>query len=333
MSVIAKRHPGEPLAHELPVRPREELIGPGSALYRIFGDFTSFVYASMPASTVGVLHPKGAQGLGEHDHWFGTDPAQLGIEDALRRVWETLELVAGVIYGGDEREYIAHAIRELHRPVRGTMPDGSRYHAWNADVWNYVWATTLKAVIDSYERMRGFRSRKELDDTYEGFREVGRMFGVRGLPDTWEELDEYCHDLYTNVVQDGRGARFWLAQLTAYGILKPRTARWIPRPVWRLVTLPVRRIFKLSLIITLPEEVDRRFGLRRTAFDRLELALHTAFWRLVPRRVTEGFAPTYFALRRRFGEPVWRRRWSPEVLAERHARDRAQRAGRAKAVA
>lgn len=303
----------------------DELLAPGTPLYQTMADVTTVMYAGwMPVLLIPVLQPKAAQGVREHSRMFGAAKAQPGIEDGVGRVRDTLELVGGIVFAKQDGAEAAHALHELHRKVRGTMPDGTRYHAWNQDSWTWVWASVVKALMDSYEQFRGYGSEAEREQAYLGLVEVGRRFGVRWLPDSFDAFSAYWQEMVDTTLVATPEAAFLLEQLSSK-IMKPRSAPWIPTPAWTLLTLPIRRVLRVGTLVCLPAELDDALGVHRTWFDRLELRLHTAFWRLVPRRLSATFTPAYFAIAPRIVTPVWRGRYSRRRLAEQ--RDRLRAAG------
>ena len=182
-----------------------------------------------------------------------------------------------------------------------------------------MWASVLKALMDTYEQFRGYRSDAEREQAYLGLVEVGRRFGVRWLPDSLDAFDVYWREMVRTTLVATPEAIFLLDQLSGK-VMKPRCAPWIPTTVWRLLTLPVRRVLRVGTLVCLPVELDEALGVRRTWVDRLELRVHTAFWRRVPRRMSSKFVPAYFAVAPRVITPVWRGRYSRQRLAEERER-------------
>src|SRR4051794_41832280 len=73
-----------------------------------------------PALLLQVAHPTVGAGVAEHSD-FQRDP--------WGRLFRTLDFVNMIIYGGPEGAMqTGRAIREMHKRIKGTKPDGSRYH-------------------------------------------------------------------------------------------------------------------------------------------------------------------------------------------------------------
>jgi len=294
-----------------------ELIAKGSALYAMLGDAVSLIYA-YPTTVVSAMHRVGGFGVGQHDRVFDGRIEPVGFEHEIGRFRDTQELVMGAVFGGSKSADIAFAVRELHRGVHGTTPDGDRYHAWNPRMWRWFWLGIVSAWMNLYEAFRGYPSEAFREDVYGGFVELGRQIGVRDMPLSYREFVAFWpteRDLFGAGTPE---ARFLADQLTR-NILKPTKGQWIPTWAWILVTLPLRRTFRIALIAGFTPEQNEQIGVRKNRLDDLELRLHKAFWRMVPVLVSRRFVPAYLFLRERFGSPSWHRHYSRAALdARRH---------------
>lgn len=282
------------------------------------------VYANVPALILPTLHPKIAHVLSEKDRALNGSEELGTLQDAARRLISTYEMVMGIVFAGPEGGDVAHGLHELHRPIAGTMPDGSGYHAWNQDVWNWTWGSILKGGLDIGEQFRLFRDGDELEQAYRGLHEIGRRFGVRSLPDTYGEFLDYWEAMVDDTLHVNPQVRFIVDH--ALHPPRPRGLGRLPMPVWRLVSLPITRAVRVGVLAGVPEKFHTQMNLRVTAFDRLERRMHGAFWRILPRSVAGRFGPAYFALRRRHGTPGWRTVYSRKQLtANRPAADETRR--------
>lgn len=295
------------------------LLAKGSALYQVLGDAVSLIYA-YPTEVLPAMHRIGGFGVGQHDRVFNGTIDPIGFEHEFDRFLTTQELVMGVVFGGDERADIAYAVRELHRDIHGTMPDGEKYHAWNPRLWRWFWLGSVSAWMRIYEMFRGFPSAQFREDTYLGFVELGGQFGVRDMPATYDEFIDFWpgeRELYLAATPE---AHFLAEQLTS-AMYKPTFARWLPTWVWFLLTFPLRRVFRISLLVGFVPTQNALIGIHSNRFDEWELALHRLFWRAFPVALSSRFVPVYFYLRRRLGQPSWRRHYSREQLDRGRRRD------------
>jgi uncharacterized protein (DUF2236 family) len=275
------------------------------------------IYADVTAALMPVMLPKAAHAVRENDRALNGTVGIRWLEDGARRLINQYEMVLGIAFAGAERDEVAHGLNELHRPVAGTMPDGSKYHAWNSDVWAWTWGSILKSGIDIWSELRGFRSPDEQEAAYQAWLEIGRRFGVRTLPSAYPEFEAYWNDMVDTQLAVGSEAQFIVDN--ALHLAKPRRAQWLPTPLWRLLSLPVTRTLRVGILIAVPERFHRELGLRVTRLDLLERRVHGLVMRAIPLQLAGRFAPTYFWLRGRYGTPAYRAVYSRAALAERRA--------------
>ncbi len=271
------------------------------------------MYANVPALILPTLHPKIAHVLSEKDRTLNGSEGLPTLQAASRRLISTYEMVLGIVFAGPEADDVAHGLHELHRPIAGTMPDGTPYHAWNKDVWNWTWGSILKGGLDIADEFTLFRNADEREQGYRALNEIGRRYGVRSLPETYAQFCEYWQPIVDSELEVGPGVRFIVDN--ALNPPKPRGWNRIPMWVWRFASLPLTRTLRVGVLAGVPEKFHAEMGLRTTVLDRVERRIHGALWRLVPLRVAGQFAPAYFAMRRRFGQPGWRTHYSRAQLA------------------
>lgn len=288
---------------------------PGSALHTMLSD-GSAVYAVLPAFVYVVLSEAGAKGVDDHDRVAKLDNRDtVTMEDMLVRLIDSLDLVVGLAFADDtERAAIGHAIQELHRHIEGTLEDGTRYHAWNKDLWSWTWAGILKPVMDSYEQLRGPLSPAFLQDGYIGWLQLGDLIGVRGLPSTYPEFLSYWDQQWKSLALDTGAGRFIMSQ--AYQPLLPGFAPWLPQPVWTAMTWPVLNLLRTSTFLVMDPEVQTLIGMKPTRAQRLGIQVHRRFWQVVPAPITKHWSGTYLKMRLRYGNTSWHRHYSAESLAD-----------------
>lgn len=288
----------------------------GSAAHTVLSDGTAF-YAMLPILIYVVLSEGGSKGVDDHDPVAGVavrDNVRFGT--AVNRLVDTMDLVAGLLFADDEeRELIAKTIGELHRFVEGTLDDGTRYHAWNKELWAWTWAGILKPVIDAYEILHGPQSQEFLDDAYIGTLQLGDLIGVRGLPDTYGEFLEYWEKQWIPKALDTGTGRF-IANLPV-NLPRPATAPWIPQAVWNTIYWPVRNVLLTSSFIVMEPRLRHLIDIEPTTADRVSVGVHRLIWRAVPRALTGELFGTYLTLRLRYGNTSWKRHYSPAALADR----------------
>ncbi|NLG47679.1 oxygenase MpaB family protein [Gordonia sp. (in: high G+C Gram-positive bacteria)] len=292
---------------------RDDPLAPGTFGRWIAGHPLVLLYANVPALIMPTLHPKIAYVLSEKDRALNGNERLTDLQTMSRRLISTYEMVMGIVFAGPEADEVAHGLYELHRPIAGTMPDGTAYHAWNKDVWNWTWGSILKGGLDIADEFGILRSDDEREQAYRALVEIGRRYGVLGLPETCQEFVEYWQPIVDDTLAVGPEVRFIVDHALAPA--KPRGWDLVPMPVWRALSLPAVRTLRVGVLAGVPEQFHAELNLRVTSIDRLERRLHGAFWRTVPRSVSGRFGPVYFGLRRRFGSPGWQTVYSRTRLA------------------
>lgn len=304
-----------------------DLTSPGSPLYQVLSDGAMF-YTALPALVFVVTSAAGGKGVDDHDRVAGIHArGDVRFGDVMGRLIDTADLVVGQVFAGDERPLVAHAVHELHRHVEGKLHDGSRYHAWNKDLWAWTWAGILKPIMDTYEELRGFESDAFRQDVYTGFLQLGAGFRVRGLPPLYADFETYWRQTWLTAMQDRTQAARFIVQL-AKSPPKPRSAAWVPQPAWQAATWPLRHLLWTGMLLVTPPEMERMLGIERTRGDHASLAVHRALWRRLPRALSGRVTERLFQLRFRYGSPPWRRHYSPESLEKYRLAAKAAKAAR-----
>ena len=292
---------------------RPDLLAPGSPAHRLLAEPLFYVYG-LPGFMVPLLHPATAAATMQMDRVF-TDPSADLVSFALR-LRDTVEMIAGVALA-DESDHVAFAMRELHRGVSGNDTRGESYHAWTRDIWTWNWAAIVSAFMNGYAAFRGWPSDEFRDEAYLGMVEVGRRFGVLGMPESYDEFAATWPAQRDRIADpDNATIQFLHGFIRASGLPKPRGLRWLPLPLWALASLPIRHVLRVSLVAGLTDDERAMIGFRPRPTDALAAQVHRTFWRLVlPRPLAYRAGILWIQAHQRFGKPVWRTRFSAAALA------------------
>lgn len=295
--------------------PQTDLTGSGSPLYQVLSD-GAMLYVALPVLVFVVTSAGGGKGVDDHDRVARIDArgdARFG--DMMGRLFDTADMVVGQVFAGDERPVVAQAIHELHRHIEGKLHDGSRYHAWNKDLWSWTWAGIVKPIMDTYDELRGFESEAFREDVYAGFLQLGAGFYVQGLPQRYAEFETYWRQSWLTEMQDQTQAARFILQM-AMTPPKPKSAPWLPQSAWQALNWPLRHLLWTGMLLVTPPEMEQVLGIERTRSDHTSLAVHRALWRRLPRTLGGRLTERIFQLRFRYGSPPWRRHYSPESLEQ-----------------
>ena len=142
---------------------------------RIFG-------AAGYALLLQVGHPTIAAGVRDHSNY---------VADPWGRFFGTADFVNLLVYGSPEQTANATGrLREMHRRIRGTDLDGSRYSALEPSAYAWVHATLAEAIVRGHHVFGTEFSVAEKQQFWDEWLRLGSMLGVRegDLPDTLGRL-------------------------------------------------------------------------------------------------------------------------------------------------
>lgn len=180
---ILQREAGPRIDYDAPLGD-EGLFGPASVTWRIHADFPGMMAGGVAALMLQTLHPLALAGVWDHSA-FRTD--------ILGRLRRTTAFVAGTTYAPTaEAERLIAMVRNIHRKVHGTAPDGRRYSAMTPALLTWVHCTEMASFIAGYEFYRGVVLPPAVKDRY--FQEtavIARALGARKVPTSVKAMDAY----------------------------------------------------------------------------------------------------------------------------------------------
>lgn len=223
-------------------------LSPDSLIWEFVGDWRVAFFGFQRIAGIETSIEQIGQGLYEHSRVW-TDVAGRGRRTAYNMMQ--------VIYS-DSQDHWGGQIRDFHKPVKGTMPDGSRYHALNPELWYWIHATFVDLIIYGTDTFIRRLSHEEKAQIFEESKGWYRLYGIsdRAQPDTYEEFLEYWDDMVaravpTQTVMHGTG-------YIRRGLPRPRR---IPRVVWNVVSAPLNAYTQTMLVGTLPPHLREVCGL------------------------------------------------------------------------
>ena len=247
-----------PAAEELP----ELVPGPNSLTWRILGDARGLSSAGF-ALLLQVAHPTVGAGVTEHSD-FKADP--------WGRLWRTLDYVALSVYAGPQRAgATGRTIHDMHQRIKGTKPDGQRYHALEPEAYAWVHATLAIAGVEGTRRFVKPLRPDQKQAFWREWRPLGRTLGIRDrdLPTTWPGVIAY----YERMVAER------LERTTAFDDVLATLGGPVPAPpfiapvAWRLIQPLALRGTRQAGVWMLPPALRERFGVSWTPAEELEMQL------------------------------------------------------------
>ncbi|WP_298344371.1 oxygenase MpaB family protein [Ferrimicrobium sp.] len=122
----------------------DTLFGPDSAVWQLHSDFSGLV-GGLRALAVQSLEPRALAGVRQFSR-FGDRPDQ--------RLRETIDFIDTITYGDmDEVRSAIAAVRRLHEPVEGVVPDsGAAFSANDPFLLAWVHNAMVESICFAYER-------------------------------------------------------------------------------------------------------------------------------------------------------------------------------------
>jgi uncharacterized protein (DUF2236 family) len=268
----------------------EIILGPDSLVARILDDPRLFA-ASGYALLLQVAHPTVGAGVRDHST-FEKDP--------WGRLLRTVDYLYLIVYAGREAAAVGRRLREVHKEIKGTNPDGSRYHALEPEAYLWVHATLLEGAVRSYLRFVGPLSQDEIDQIYSEYMPLGRLLGIRAdeMPPTWGDFIDYFDDMVEN-----RLVRHETVDRVLRSFDQPDRPPQLPPSLdglWKLLRVPPSHGLRLMSTGLLPPVLREHFGMPWTRVNEAEFrgvaAASRAAGPLIPARL-KHVGPEYLRWR------------------------------------
>lgn len=173
------------------------LFGPGSAAWKVHGDFTAMMIGGITALLLQMLHPAALAGVWDHSNFR---------HDMLGRLRRTAQFIAGTTYGsGEQAERLIARVRAIHGHVRGTLPDGTPYSADDPALLTWVHTAEVSSFLAAYLRYRdpAFPP-AEQDRYYAEVATIAERLGAVDVPRSRAEVARYLRAQAPHLRADAR---------------------------------------------------------------------------------------------------------------------------------
>jgi uncharacterized protein (DUF2236 family) len=278
-----------------PLLPSDEeveqiVLGPDSLVWQRFDDIRMYGGAGY-ALLLQVAHPTVGAGVRDHST-FELDP--------WGRLLRTVDYLMLITYGGREAAAVGRRLREVHKSIKGTNPDGSHYHALEPEAYAWVHATLFEAAIVAHLRFIGPLSNAQIEQLYREYIPLGRLLGVRpgDLPEDWPS---FC-DSFETTVHD-RLERHETVDRVLRALTSPGPPPQLPAAVqrfWGLLRIPPAEALRIATVGLLPPVLRERFGAEWGRVSQTEFramgAASRALGPILPSRL-RNMGPSYLEWR------------------------------------
>lgn len=171
-------------------------LGPDSPTWKFYGDHRTAFFGFQRTAGVENCIEQLAQGVLDHSVVFS---------DTLGRARRTAPLLMHAVYSDDPQAW-GRKVRDFHKPIKGTVSDGSRYHALNPQAGP---ADSVRAAQRTHPAGRGghFAPRMQVVCQLEWNAKKDKRF--QRLAATVQALNPLINRLPLSVVYLPSAARAW----------------------------------------------------------------------------------------------------------------------------
>ncbi len=268
----------------------EVVLRPDSPAHEVTGDIRLYL-ASGYALLMQVSHPTVGAGVRDHSTFA---------EDPWGRLLRTMDYLYLITLSGSESAAVGRRVREMHKQIKGTNPDGSRYHALEPEAYAWVHATLIEATVRGRRKFVAPMTRREIDAFYEAWMPLGRLLGVRpgDLPEDWDGFRDYFATMSHDRLERNE---------TVDKVVRTMAAREAPpvpgmKYLWPVLRLAPARAVRVATVGMLRKELRERFDLPWTRRDTIDMKIlmraSRAATPLLPKRLTKEMGYRHLAWRR-----------------------------------
>ncbi|QBJ98111.1 DUF2236 domain-containing protein [Rhodococcus sp. ABRD24] len=222
-------------------------LGPDSLIWKYYGDVRGLLGFQRLAGTENCIEQLG-KAVEDHSVIFS---------DTLGRARRSGPPIMKTVYSDDPQQW-GRTVRDFHNPIKGTISDGSRYHALNPELFYWAHATFVDQVLyvtDTFIRRLSYEEKARI---FEESKIWFQLYGVsdRSQPQTYEDFLDYWAQMLDRFVPTPT-----ILYATGYirqGVPGPRA---IPRPVWNVLSAPINAFMRTVVVGTLPPQMREVCGL------------------------------------------------------------------------
>ncbi len=228
-------------------RSDKAMLPPTSVAWRVHGDVTTMMVGGMSGLLLEMLHPLALAGVWDHSNFR---------KDMLGRLRRTARFLAQTTYADRAEAEVAIArVNRIHAAVRGTLPDGTPYHADDPRLLSWIHVAGARSFLEGWIRFgEPGMGRADQDRYFAEVADVARALGSDPVPTSRLEADMLIEDFRRELHASDR------SRAVAQIILRP--------PSTTLRTLPVQAVIGQAAIDLLPRWARTMHGLGASALAR-----------------------------------------------------------------
>lgn len=228
-------------------------LGPDSILWQRFGDWRS-AFVALSAGVMQIAQRDISRSLVQQSNVFDNEVARL-----VRSAFPIIRTV----YEGPE---VGAMIRDFHKDIKGTHPDGSRYHSLNPEVYYWAHSTFVAMPYLLAGTLMPDMNHAEREQLFQECRTWYSFYGVAepdGAPQSYDEYVEYMHRMYDQLGPSETIDRSRILNGLTLDPPDPSVPKW----AWKPVAPYLAKLLLWASIGLLPAEVREKLGWEWTAKD------------------------------------------------------------------
>ncbi|WP_288864769.1 oxygenase MpaB family protein [uncultured Corynebacterium sp.] len=232
-------------------------LGPDSILWQRFGDWRS-MFVALSAGVLQIAQRDISRSLVQQSNVFDNEVARL-----VRSAFPIIRTV----YEGPE---VGAMIRDFHKDIKGTHPDGTRYHSLNPEVYYWAHATFTAMPYCLAGNFMPELSRVEREQLFQESRTWYSYYGVaepENAPKTYDEYVKYMDAMYDKLGPSETIDRSRIMNGLTLDPPDPSVPRW----AWKPVAPFASKLLLWVSIGLLPAKVRDNLGLEWTSSDQRKL--------------------------------------------------------------
>jgi uncharacterized protein (DUF2236 family) len=248
------------------------IVGPESLTWQFGSDARLFLTMLYPL-LLQVAHPTVGAGVRDYSD-FEQRPWE--------RLFQTLDYLLVLQYGGREAGAMGRRLRDLHKQFKGVKPNGESYYALEPDAYAWVHATLLETYVTAHAQFGRPMTRAQVEQFYREYRGLGRLVGVResDLPSDWNGFRAYFDSVVENELEHTESVDRVIRSLK---MVTYPDVPLVPEFVWRALRVPASRALYVCGAGLLPPLLRDRLALGWGAREKAEFrAIGTATRMLTP---------------------------------------------------
>jgi uncharacterized protein (DUF2236 family) len=249
-----------------PQQADELTLGPQSLSWRYASDPRTVLVGPF-TQLMHLTHPTVGAGVRDHSNYKA---------DPFARLNRTLDYINLITYSDDAVE-VATRVRDMHRTIKGTNPDGTRYHAFEPEAFAWVQATLANGIITAADQLIGPPlTEGQREQLYREQRGLGLLLGVRtaDLSETWSEFKAYRDDMIHQRLNYTDTAHEYLDVMR-----RPNPPTGLPRfgaALWPTLRIPSGYATMLITVGLLPPVLRERLNLNWNRTKQAQFQVITA---------------------------------------------------------